>query len=244
VSIGKPSTGQSCIWNLVGEDTAHYTIDLRTAKICWPQTSGMDRGSIEAVGFTTAGWGSNFTLNLALANLGFAATTSGFGTTTVGNGATLGLNGWYWTLFSWSNVSNAPISSTATWTTMPTSSRVEVQISDPDTQGAAGCTAELPAERRDLTGATFLEFDANVVMTKASSFAVQLNDISRAFCASAVNVVTGLHTYRLLLSTAMNNCQAGGGKPFDRSNVRSVDFGSPWDSTATADITITRLVIQ
>jgi hypothetical protein len=243
VAIGRQSTGEQCIWEIAGAGETRYTVDLRSAKLCWPHSCGLDRSQIESVAFSTAEWTTNYTLDINLTNLGFATTTSGFGPTTLGNSASLGLNGWCWSLFSWSSNPAAIINSTANWVAPPSSNQVEVQIADGDTNGDTGCTVQIPDGQTDLTRATYLEFDANVVLGSATQFSIGLNDVNRAFCNYTVNVSPGLHTYHIPLSST-SYCGNGQGQPFNPAKVYSIDFASPWNLATSGDITITRLVIQ
>jgi hypothetical protein len=243
VGLGRKSTGEACTWDVIGFGTGRYTVDLRTARFCWPQTCGLSRSQIEAVSFFSDEWSTNYSLDLTVTNLGFAATTAISTSMIAGKGATLGLNGWCWSLFSWTNNPGPIINATASWKTAPTSSQVEVQVTDADTDGAAGCTVQVPDGQTDMTEATYLEFDANVALSNGTSFTVTLNDVNRAYCAYPVDAYPGAHTYRIALA-GTRNCGKSGEQSFNQGKVYSIDFSSPWALATNADLTITRLVIQ
>ncbi len=243
VSIGNKSAGEYCQWELVGSGKATYTLDLRTAKLCWPNMCGLSRSAIRELSFYSAEWSTNYVLDMTLTRVELATTISGFSPTTAGYGATTGLDGWCWSLFSWSNKSTSVIGSTATWATTPDSTQVQVQVVDSDADGAAGCSAQLPAGQRDLSAATYLVFDANVTLSSATRFAIVLQDVNRAHADFDVTVSPGAQTYRVLLAnpTYVGN---GGGVAFDLSNVYAVDFASPWGLVASGSIAITRVTSQ
>jgi hypothetical protein len=216
-------------------------LDLRAAKFCNPTACGFDRSQIRRLSWATAGWGTDFHLDITITALGFSKVSSVSQPLTTADGASLGLNGWCWSLISWGAASG--VRATASWATPPTASQVEVSLTDMSSTSLSGAAVEPPPNLQDLTAASYIDIDASVLVTGATSFEVALDDVNRATCSYTVGVVAGAHTYSIPIGNP-TSVGTGRGQAFNRRSVRFLRVETLWASQETADITITRIAIR
>jgi hypothetical protein len=230
-----------CGWLLTGAGSTRYKVDLRAAKWCIPTACGLDRSQVRGISWGTAGWGTDFRLDMSLTALGFDKLSSISQPMTTADGGGIGLNGWCWSLFSWGAASGAR--ATATWATAPTANQVEVSLTDTSITSSSGAAVELPSNLQDLSAASYIDIDATVLVAGATSFEVALEDLNRAYWTYTVGAVAGAHTYSIPIGNP-TGFGTGRGHAFNRQLVYQVQVGTLWSSVETADITITRIAIR
>jgi hypothetical protein len=241
VGIGiNPDSLEGCWWHLVGAGKIRYTVDLLAATSCLP-ACGYDRSQIGSLVFATGGWGTDFSVDIALTGLGFSRVSSVSQPLTTADGASLGLNGWCWSLFSWGAASG--VGATASWVTPPTANQVEASLTDTSSTSQSGTAVELPSNLQDLSAASYIDIDATVLVAGATSFEVALEDLNRAYWTYTVGAVAGAHTYSIPIGNP-TGFGTGRGHAFNRQLVYQVQVGTLWSSVETADITIARFAIR
>jgi hypothetical protein len=242
VNIGQSSDWiPGCGWRLTGEGSSRYKVDLRAAKYCIPTGCGLDRSQVRSISWGTAGWGTDFRLDMTITALGFDKASSISQPMTTADGANLGLNGWCWSLFSWGAASG--VGAAASWVSPPTANQVEASLTDTSSTSQSGVAVELPSNLQDLSAASYIDIDATVLVAGATSFEVALEDLNRAYWTYTVGAVAGAHTYSIPIGNPTSR-GTGRGHAFNRQLVYQVQVGTSWSAQETADITITRFAIR
>ena len=237
IGRGNPSGHSSCVWIMSGAGSARYTVDLTAADYCYPTACGLDRSALEYVQFDTPFWGTGYTIDVNVTNLGFATVSSGFGAISRVASAGSGLNNWCCSLFAYGS------GGTTAWASPPTSTQVHVQTTDTAAQGGAGIRIEFPLSQQDLSQASYIDFDATALVTGGTQFSVQLRTLDGAYWGFAATAVPGVHTYTLPLASP-GWFGTGKGQAFHVSAVCALEIGAMWAEAGSTDIAITRIAFR
>jgi hypothetical protein len=158
-----------CSWNLMGQDTATYSIDLNNPNWCGPTQCGYDLQSTNVTFQAIYANQTAVTADIAVTRVEFLTKNAGAGTIALPQSGK-GPGGACWFLTTWGT------GATAQWFAPLTSSSAKAHLTGPNDNGVSGAGMQREFGQADVSRAQGVSFQGTVASGQA--FAATLTDNS------------------------------------------------------------------